>query len=147
MEKVVSYPSHVLAGLKPNHRAFPIPDDLRIFGADTETVHGLPHTVQVCDDGRNVFLSYVNRATVLPTFWELVRPKMIPGGLNLCYFHKLNFDLKVLFAAHHREMYEQVNAIKFHLDAAARPLPKGWYKEPHKKVLLLEILFGKVNAA
>jgi hypothetical protein len=147
VEKIVVYPSHVLEGIKPNHRAHPLPDDVRIFGADTETVHGIPHTVQVCEDGRTTFLQYVNVKTVLPTFWELIRPAMIPGGLNLCYFHNLKFDLMVLFADHHREVYEQINAIKFHLDVDARPLPAGWYKEPHKKVLLCEILFGKVNAA
>jgi len=147
MEKVVVYPSHVLGGIKPNHRAYPVPDDVRIFGADTETVHGLPHTVQVSDDGRTAFLKYVDRKTVLPVFWEMVRPAMIPGGLNLCYFHKLKFDMMVLFADHHREVYEQVNAIRFHLDENAKPLPAGWYKEPHKRVILCEILFGKVNAA
>src|SRR4029077_12777136 len=53
----------------------------------------------------------------------------------------------VLISDHHETMYEQVNAIKFHLSPEAKPLPKAWWKEPHKKVLLVEILFGKVNAA
>lgn len=147
MEKIVTYPSHVLEGIKPNHRAHPLPENVRIFGADTETVHGKPHTLQVCEDGRNARLIYVDEKTILPTFWEIVRPAMIEGGLNLCYFHNLKFDIMVLFADHHREVYEQINAIRFHLDVNAKPLPAGWFKEPHKKVLTCEILFGKVNAA
>lgn len=159
MQKDVTYPDHVLSGITRNHRAYPLPKNLRLFGADTETVRGRPHTVQMWDGLRHKplrpgqrdpepdpWLSYVDRDTILPTFWELVRPGMREGGVNICYFHNLRFDLMVLFAAHHETMYEQVNAIKFHLSADARPLPKAWWKEPDKTVLLVEILFGKVNA-
>ncbi len=147
MEKPVTYPDHVLAGITRNHRSYPLPKNLRLFGADTETVRGRPHTVQVSDDGKITMLRYVDRDTILPTFWELVRPAMREGGVNICYFHNLRFDLMVLFAAHHEAMYEQVNAIKFHLSPDAKPLPKAWWKEPDKTVLVVEILFGKVNAA
>ena len=147
MEKIVSYPDHVLAGIKRNHRSYPVPKNLRLFGGDTETVKGLPHTIQVSDDGITPMLRYVDRDTILPTFWELVRPAMREGGVNVCYFHNLKFDLMILFAAHHEAMYEQINAIKFHLGPDARPLPKAWWKEPEKTVLKVEILFGKVNAA
>lgn len=146
MNKDVSYPDYVTAGITRNHRAHPLPENLRVFGSDTETVHGRPHTVQLSDGGEPE-LFYVDQPTVLPVFWNWIRPRMRTGGVNVCYFHNLAFDAMILFSDHRLEMYEQVNAIEFVLDGQCRKLPRKWWEEPDRLVVKAEILFGKVNAA
>lgn len=147
MEKVVSYPDHVLSGIVPNHRAYPLPANLRLFGADTETVHGIPHTVQAWEGEGEPWLSYVGVKTILPAFWAWMRPKLREGGVNLCYFHNLHFDLMILFADHHLDIYEQGGSSEFFLELDARKLKKKLAEDPTRKVLRVEVLFGKVNAA
>ena len=152
MEKVVTYPEHVMQGIKKNHRAYPLPSNLRLFGADTETVQGHPHTFQISDgpspDGENrPCLIYVNDETILPKFWEWLRPRLREGGVNVCYFHNLHFDAMILFASHHLDIYEQGGSTEFFLESDGRKLKKALVLDPTRKVLRVEILFGKVNAA
>lgn len=149
MQKTVEYPDHVTDGIRRNHRAHPLPANLRLFGADTETVHGLPHTVQLFDGDmkEGVWLSYVGKKSVFPAFWTKVRPLMRVGGVNVCYFHNLKFDIMVLFSDHHIEIYEQGGAAEFFVEADGQPLRKKVSEQPERTVVHVEILFGKVNAA
>lgn len=152
MEKTVTYPNHVTAGILPNHRAHPLPGNLRLFGADTETVHGNPHTIQAwagpSDDGENenVHLEYVTRRTILPSFWSWMRPRLRESGVNVCYFHNLKFDLMILLSDHHLSVYEQGGRSEFFLEFDGGPLKKKLAADPLRLVVKAEVLFGKVNA-
>lgn len=150
MEKVVTYPDHVLAGIGKNHRAHPLPSNLRLFGADTETVHGSPHTLQIWDgprSGEPVALFYVTKRTIFPVMWAYVRPRMAGSGVNVCYFHNFHFDAMIIFADHHLDIYEQGGSTEFFLEVDGSKLKKKLSEEPDRVVLRVEILFGKVNAA
>jgi hypothetical protein len=149
VEKVVTYPDHVMNGIKKNHRAHPLPANLRLFGADTETVHGQPHTVQIWEGSVESppWLAYVDKKTIFPVFWWWIRPRIREGGVNVCYFHNLHFDMMILFADHHLDMYEQGGSTEFFLEVDAVKLKKPLSADPLRRCLKVEILFGKVNAA
>jgi len=136
--KSVEIPKHVRNGLKPTSKDHPLSHNLRVFGSDTETVHGEPMTVQIDGpevDGREDYLFlYVDKHTVFPEFWRWIRSRLRAGGVNICYFHNLNFDLRVLFRAYLKTMYEQNNDI-------------GFDTEIDGQHLNVRILFGKVNKA
>jgi len=132
MIKDVSIPDRVRFGIKKNHRSSPLPANLKVFGADTETVHGLPHTVQIYD-GKEPALFYVNAKTVFKTFWDYVKERSRRKGVNLCYFHNLKFDLLILFHQYHRFIYEQYNDISFTIREGKREIE-------------VSFIYGKVNA-
>jgi hypothetical protein len=115
-----------------------------LFGADTETYKGLPHTIQI-NDGRESALFYVDRKNIFPEFWHWLRPRLREGGVNICYFHNLNFDLRVLFSSHHLKMYEQFNEIILHFDGNLNTLDAA--PAPGFDCLKVKMLFGKVNCA
>lgn len=151
MQKTVTYPRHVTAGILPNHRAYPRDESLRLFGADTETVHGTPHTVQVWagphrDGGLGVQLIYTSVHDILSDFWSYMRPRLREGGVNLCYFHNLKFDLMILLADHHLEVYEQGASSEFFTEIDGSKLKRKLAADPLRPVLRVEVLFGKVNA-
>jgi len=127
--KAVSYPKFLFSGVKANHRAYPLDDNLRIFGADTETLRGNPHTLQ-CYDGKDLLFKYVEGGECFDAFIDYVEPRCRNRGVNIAYFHFLRFDLPVLFYEKRLTFYEQISEIKFEY--------KGWD---------CEILFGKVNKA
>lgn len=146
MLKEVIVSPHVAVGIKRNHRAFPLPENLRLMGGDTETYHGHPHTVQVATDA-GVTVDYVEDETILPQFVRRVFPECRSGGVNVIYFHNLHFDLPVILFPFHRELYEQVNDIELYLSEGGERLPSRWYEVPDQKILRVLALFGKVNAA
>lgn len=129
MEKKVEYPQFSFGGIRANHRAFPIGKNLRVFGADTETYKGEPHTFQAYD-GSDLLFKYVRPSTIFDSFIDYVEPRCRVRGVNIVYFHYLRFDMPVLFFEKRLAMYEQISEIKFDY--------KGWE---------CELLFGKVNKA
>lgn len=149
MLKEVLTSAHVEAGIKRNHRAFPLPENLKILGGDTETYRGHPHTVQVCSGPSGaVTVDYVTDETILPTFCaRVLAADLRPGGVNVIYFHNLHFDLPVLLFPYHRELYEQVSDIELYLSPTGERLGPKWYEVPDQKILRVLALFGKVNAA
>lgn len=138
MLKQVEILKHTRLGIKPTSKDHPLSYNLRVFGADTETVHGEPMTVQIegpeIDGQPDCYFEYVDRDTVFESFWRWIRGRLRPGGVNICYFHKLNFDLRVLFRRWLRTMYEQNNDISFDMKLDNQHLG-------------VKILFGKVNKA
>ena len=138
MLKSVEIPTHVRMGLRPTSRDYPLSRNLRVFGSDTETCQGKPMTIQVDGpevDGKEDYLfEYVDGDIIFETFWRWIRARLRPGGVNLCYFHNLNFDLRVLFRKFLKTMYEQNSDIHF-------------THEIDGMVLEIKILFGKVNKA
>ena len=144
MIKSVRVPEHTKHGIRPALRDFPLAKNLRLFGADTETYKGLPHTLQI-NDGRETALFYVNSPDIFETFWHWLRPRMREGGVNICYFHYLNFDLRVLFAQYRKKMYEQFNEIIFHFDGNLNFLDAA--PPPGADCIKVKMLFGKVNCA
>ena len=138
MLKQVEIPKHVRKGLQPMTKDHPLSHNLRVFGSDTETVSGQPMTLQIAgpdiDGKEDEYFVYVDKETVFPEFWRWIRGRLRPGGVNICYFHKLNFDLRVLFRMYLKEMYAQNNDIAFDILI-------------DNQTLDINILFGKVNTA
>ncbi len=94
MIKNVIIPKYIYNGILHNDISFP--KRLKIFGADTETVHGEPYTFQVSSDGKSADLVFVNSKNVLDKFLAYIRPRLLRGQVNVMYFHNLKFDLPVL---------------------------------------------------
>lgn len=130
MLKEVTYPRHLRYGIKPLQGGQGLPENLVIFGGDTETVRGEPDCIQLVGPEDRALI-YVDRESIFKEFWGWMRGRCRIGGTNLVYFHNLNFDLRVIFRLYHLQMYEQYNSIEF--EAA-----------PGVEV---EMLFGKVNTA
>jgi hypothetical protein len=134
MLKNVEIPPHVFHGIRPLMGSTPLPANLCIFGGDTETVRGHIHTIQIAGPEDSTVI-FVDEHTVLPEFWGWIKHRLRSKGVNLCYFHNLNFDLRVMFSLWHKVIYEQFHDIRFiALDT------KG------QDVVEVEMLFGKVNA-
>lgn len=144
MLKEIIYPDFTLEGIKPLRRDYPLPKSLRLFGCDTETLRGRPYTVQA-HDGRETMLAYVSPESVFEEFWEWVRPRCRENGVNIAYFHKANFDFRVLFAEFHRQMYEQFSDITLRISLDYKPMSH----EPTlgEEFIEVKMLFGKVNTA
>lgn len=143
MIKDVDYPSHLFQGIRPLKRGFTQNQNLRVFGADTETCLGQPISLQIagpCETpeellanvGGDALFCYTDQERIFMDFWGWMFPRMRDKGVNLCYFHNLNFDLRVLFRKYHMEMYEQFNDIRFKIPCA--------YGE-----IAVKMLYGKVN--
>lgn len=129
MKKTVEYPQFVWGGIRANHRAYPLDENVRIFGADSETARGEPMTIQASDGDEDLF-AYVRPKTVFTTFRDWIFPRCRTRGVNVCYFHYLKFDLPVVFHQKRLAMYEQISEIEFELDGVS-----------------VEMLYGKVNKA
>lgn len=133
MRKAITLPKYVLAGIRANTRDYPLPSNLVVIGADTETVLGEPHAVQAFD-GEATLFEYVTPETILPVFLEWIFRRARTRGVNLVYFHNLRFDLPVLFYKNRLDMYEQVSEIAFDVKT-----PSGVYE--------VKMLYGKINKA
>lgn len=127
MIKDVSIPPHVFHGILPLKGNTPGDKNLRVFGGDTETVRGDPHTVQIAGPDDHAVL-FVTAETIFPEFWGWIKGRMRHNGVNLCYFHNLNFDIRVLFNHHLGTIYRHFNDIRFKIGNAQ-----------------IKMLFGKVN--
>lgn len=127
MRKAIQYPQFVFGGIKANHRGSPLSENLRIFGADTETFNGEPHTIQAYD-GHDLLFEYVTPATIFKTFTQYLFDRSRDRGVNICYVHFLRFDSPVIFYEKRLALYEQGSEIKFRY--------KGYN---------VEMLFGKIN--
>lgn len=152
MLKEVQYPLHIRKGLRPLLRDYPLARNLRLFGSDSETINGDPLTLQICGPfssmaelmayinqhkdarGPSDYFEYVDRDLIFPEFWRYLRVRIRHNGVNLVYFHNLNFDLRVLFRAYLKTLYEQNNDIAFTTEVDGEELK-------------IKILFGKVNKA
>jgi hypothetical protein len=152
MLKEVQYPLHIRKGLRPLLRDYPLTRNLRLFGSDSETINGDPLTLQICGPfstmtdldayikqykdarGPEDYFEYVDRDSIFPEFWRYHRLRIRPNGVNITYFHNLNFDLRVLFRAYLKTLYEQNNDIAFETEVDG-------------ELLKVKILFGKVNKA
>jgi len=116
-------------GIVENHRAYPTDKEIRIFGGDTETVNGDPWTLQL-SNGDESMIKKITPKTIFPEMMNWLKPRAREHGVNLVFFHNLNFDLRVLFHENLRDIYDQYNDIRLKKD--------GWK---------IKILFGKVNCA
>ncbi len=116
-------------GLKETTRGFPKNLPMRIFGADTETVKGQPHTFQVVSEGEEI-IERVDSKTIFPHFMRWLKPRVIEGGLNFVFFHNLRFDLTILFTEDLEEIFNQYNDITL-------------YKDGYE----IQMFYGRVNMA
>lgn len=116
-------------GLKESSKGFPVKTPFRIFGADTETVKGKPHTFQIVSEGEEV-IERVDDQTVFKRFMAWLEPRLLDKGANFVFFHNLRFDLTILFIKEHEAIYHQYNDITIHRDGY-------WVK----------MFYGRVNMA
>jgi hypothetical protein len=134
--KEVQYPKHLFMGIRPLKGGHTRPENIRVFGLDTETRKGHPLTLQVegPEGPDDALFIYTNKDRILTDLWCYIRPRLRPKGVNIFYVHNLNFDLRVLFANYHLIMYEQFGDIKFQVTIGA-------------DLIDISMIFGKVNKA
>jgi len=116
-------------GLKESAKGFPKNTPMRIFGGDTETVKGVPHTFQIVSEGEEV-IERVDAKTIFKRFMAWVSPRLLDRGGNFMFFHNLRFDLTILFNTEHEAIYDQYNDITLHKDG-----------------YLVKMFYGRVNMA
>ena len=90
MLKDVAYEPHHFKGINPLLRDYPSDKEIRIFGGDTETVKGNPHTLQISGPEDEYFY-YVNAENILPLFLRWILPRCKNKAVNICYFHNTGF--------------------------------------------------------
>lgn len=102
-------------GIGENHRGYPLNKDIRVFGADTETVKGLLHTFQIASQGEEIF-KYTDPQSGFKQLCDWIDARAIDKGVNLVFFHNLKFDLSVLLYDNHQAIYDQYNEISLERD-------------------------------
>lgn len=143
MIKEVHYEPHHFKGIGPLLREYPIDRNIRIFGADCETVRGHALSLQIRGPEDELF-AYVDGESILPTFLSWVFPRCRGKGVNLVYFHNLRFDLRILFNAQAKAMYEQYHDIRLILGMDGRLLAED---ADTSGAVEARIIYGKVNKA
>jgi len=133
MIKDVKYPRHLFMGIRPLKGGHSRLENIRVFGLDTETFHGIPISLQVDGPDDSLFI-YTTPDSILRDLWTFFRERMRPKGVNVAYVHNLNFDLRTIFSKFHLIMYEQFGDIKFQTQIGA-------------DLVDISIIFGKVNKA
>jgi len=129
MIKKIIIPPYLFKGIKHNELAFP--KRYRIFGFDTETVNGLPYTLQFYD-GKKDEIIYVNKNNVLDKFLNFMKSKIVSGIPNVVYAHNLLFDISVLL-------------IKYHKLFLNRTTLKIKYKDVDIEFVIGKVVFGYFN--
>lgn len=114
-------------GIKENHRGYPRDNNLQVFGADTETVKGRIHTIQVSGAGDKTLL-YVSPKSAFKRLMDWLRPHLSEKGVNLVWFHNLRFDIAMLLGENHEAIYNQYNDIHLERDG-----------------YVIKMLYGRVN--
>lgn len=114
-------------GIIENHRGFPQKKNIRVFGADTETVHGQIYCFQAVSCGEET-LTYCKPEDAFKRLMAWIMPRTIDKGINLVFFHNLRFDLTVLFSQDHQNIYDQYNDIRLERDG-----------------YVIQMFFGRVN--
>jgi hypothetical protein len=143
--KDVEYEPHHFKGISPLLRDFKYSDNVHIFGADTETFHGKPLSLQLAGPSDELF-TYADKGDILPTFYNWIFGRARCKGINIVYFHNLRFDLRILFADHLLKIYEQFSDIYFETTIQGITIPPEEYGK-HLDRVEVKLLYGKVNKA
>jgi hypothetical protein len=110
MLKHVILPEYIKRGVGGMVRGFP--SKLKLMVWDTETINGDPYSCQFFD-GETAVMSYQKQEDVLTTFIKYVRKRQVPGYQTYIFAHGLDFDLPVLFHAHHKQFIKNQFYIRF----------------------------------
>lgn len=129
LKTVVVSDRHREHGVKENHKGFPKNKNIRVFGADTETVRGKIFTFQIASEGERT-LEYTNPSISFRRLMWWISSRVLEKGVNLVFFHNLRFDITVLFQPEQENIYNQYNDIKFERDG-----------------YVVNMLYGRVNFA
>ncbi len=78
------------------------PAKVNLIVVDTETIRGLPYTIQIYD-GQTLAFSYHKREDIQKTFLDFVGRRIKKDHFNVIYAHGLDFDMPVLLHDHHKE--------------------------------------------
>jgi len=105
MLKQVYYPRHITeAGITKNHKGTEA--DWSVGAFDTETVNGIPNTIQFSFNGREAVVCKVTPDDIFDVFLFHVREWASRKGVNVLYAHNLKFDLQsILWRPDHREFF------------------------------------------
>lgn len=131
MIKEVSIPAHVLKGILPLVRGASKTEDLKLFGADTESEHGLPMSVQIASADDDLFV-YTNADHIFLDFWSWIMDRIWSGKPAFCYIHNLRFDTRILLSRELRKLYEQGGEFSFDIGNAT---VSGLYGKVNKVVI------------
>lgn len=96
-------PKWIISGIRANHRGFP--DRYKIWGGDTETVHGEPYSLQLTD-GADVDFYYVDKKNIMHTFCAWLDKHAYQKHPIVLWFHNLEYDLTTIFYDH-LELFQQ----------------------------------------
>lgn len=95
MLKRVLYPLHLTRnGITNKTKGWERP--WRVAAGDTETIRGLPYTLQLSFDGVEARVFDVSRVNILATFLGELKEWMKPREVNAVFFHNLPFDFQAL---------------------------------------------------
>src|SRR3970282_2652768 len=101
-------------GIRPNEKGGRV--DVLIYGADSETLHGEPMTLQFFSkDVKLNELHWVNKKTAQRTFLAFCN-RLQRDCLHVVYVHNLDFDLpEFLWGSHSKLIGEGSGEYKFQL--------------------------------
>ena len=80
MIKNIIVPTYIIDGI--NNKVKKFPKQYKFWGADFETVNGEPYSLQICEDGKNAKLIWVNKNNVLHKFIEYFKKHIVKHKLN-----------------------------------------------------------------
>ena len=107
MIKNIIVPTYIIDGI--NNKVKKFPKYYKFWGADFETVNGEPYSLQICENGKDAKLIWVNKKNVLHKFISYFKKHIVKHKLNVVYFHNLNFDLSVLLYQFHKEFLGHIS--------------------------------------
>ncbi len=109
----ITIPKHLRGGIKHRKARFPGINRVEFFGADIETYVGGKDaeaiTLQISnsDDPEKTSLYWVDNNTILDTFLNHVKQRILPKRVNICFFHYLAYDLTALLKMYHSDFTNQ----------------------------------------
>jgi hypothetical protein len=110
----LSVPQWLENGIAPNHRGSRL--EKIIYGADTETVHGKPNSIQIySEDTPCDVIMFVNEKTARQKFLAWCA-KRKPKVQHVLYVHNLSFDLIELLWGRHERLVENGGEFEFSSD-------------------------------
>ena len=111
-EKKITLPVHIRAGIK--HRKAGFSSEYRLFSGDCETVGGHPLTIQLTDSADACDMIWVDQKTILPTFMDWMKGRLLRHRVNVCFFHNLAFDLTALLYDHLADLTSSCVTLDLH---------------------------------
>lgn len=130
--KNIWIPRHVKDGI--GFKSCHFPENIKIFGADTETCLGNVEMAQICD-GHQVWLLPVTPRNCLEKFITHMSGECPKDTHNICFFHNLTFDMEVMLLPYVAE-YREKKSFDIEIGGALVTLHMG-------KICFIDVLYSK----